>query len=63
MASSGTASRSALATSRGPPATMSVETMPRPTAQARSDPGPPAMLAHADAAMTLLTAIQAKLVT
>ncbi len=61
-ASSGTASRSAHATSRGPPATMSVERTPRPTAHARSDAGPPAICAHAEAAMTLLTAIQAKLV-
>ena len=32
------------------------------SAQARSDPGPPHTRAHADAAMTLFTAIHAKLV-
>ncbi len=62
-ASSGTANRSAFATRRGPPATIAVDSTPSPMAQARSEPGPPAMRAHAEAAITLLTAIQAKFVT
>ena len=57
---SGTAMRSARPTSFGPPATITVATMPIATDHARWEPGPPATREQADAAMTLLTAIQAK---
>src|SRR5262249_26189183 len=58
---SGTAARSANATARGPRQTIAVASTPSATAHAVSDPTPMAR-AHADAAMTLLSAIQAKFV-
>src|SRR5262245_18883085 len=61
--SSGTATRSVRATQPGPPATTSVDSTPMPNAHQRSESGPPQSAAHADAAITLLIAIQAKLIT
>src|SRR5262245_59276464 len=58
LRSSGTATRSAHATARGPIQTTAVANTPSPTAQLDSEP--PIACAHADAAMTLFSAIQAK---
>jgi hypothetical protein len=63
IAISGTAMRSARPTARGPAATTAVASRPSPMAQAFSLAGPPQMRAQAEAAITLLSAIQAKLVT
>ena len=60
--SSGTATRSARPTRRGPPATIAVATNPSPTAQTRTLDGPPQSDAQIDAAITSLRAIHAKLV-
>ena len=64
----GTATRSARATARGPSQTTKVASSPSTTAHAVCDPaaGPihaAPMRAHADAAMTLFSAIHAKLLT
>src|SRR5262245_37429393 len=59
--SSGTATRSARATARGPAHTIAVAAIPSATAQTLCDP--PAIRAHAEAAMTLFSAIHAKLDT
>ena len=63
MKSRGTATRSARPTRRGPPATIAVATRPSPIAQIRRLGGPPQSDAQIDAAITSLSAIQAKLVT
>ncbi len=60
---SGTAHRSARRTAPGPRATTVADTRPSPMAQARSPNGSGTSRAHTDAAMTLFTAIHAKLVT
>ena len=59
---SGTATRSARPTARGPHATMSVAATPMAADQTHADPGPPSSCEHTEAAMVLLTAIQAKFV-
>ena len=61
--SSGTATRSARPTARGPSATTAVDTSPRPTTQYGMADSPPSRRAPTDAAITLFTPIQAKLVT
>ncbi len=61
--SSGTATRSARATALGPRATTAVAMTPSPTAhapRAHAEDDPPNAMAHADEAMTLFRAIQAK---
>ena len=64
IAISGTATRSARPTARGPRATMNVARTPRPAAQILADAAdPPKTSAQTDAAIVLLTAIHAKLVT
>src|SRR5688572_25697249 len=60
---SGTAQRSARRTVAGPPATTAVDTTPTMTDQARSSSATGSMRAATEAAITLLTAIHAKLVT
>src|SRR3954471_23845224 len=65
---SGTASRSALATARGPSQTTNVASRPSTIAHSVCDPaaGPSHSVptrAHADAAITLFSAIHAKLLT
>src|SRR5258707_13568347 len=63
---SGTATRSARATARGPRQTMTVATMPSAIAHADADPLAPSAVetpttrTHADAAITLFNAIHAK---
>src|SRR5262249_11358403 len=59
---SGTAMRSARATARGPRQTTTVARTPSATAHIVCEPTPAARV-HADAAITLLTAIHAKFVT